>query len=242
MTTRTKVVLFTLGLFTLAALGVGFVIWPNYAESKRLNNQITNLYARMNSFARQAEKVDALAREVRQLERQIKAELKVIPESPDAELLIGKLSLPIDGRTIQDQTFTTGQAGPAVGRGVHAAGVHAAGRGVLPLAAEAPGTDIAAQALPLSVEMQAQFEAVFATLRLAETMDRLVRVTSVRVERDPQARAKEEDWVNQPLLLATIGLDAVFEPPRALTTGATAPTSRSGTDAAGGQAQETATP
>ena len=60
--------------------------------------------------------------------------------------------------------------------------------------------------------MQARCDSIFATLRLAETMDRLVRVTNVRVERDPQSRVQEEDWVDQPLLTASIGLEAVYEP------------------------------
>jgi hypothetical protein len=222
MNSRTKVLTCGLGLFATVTLAIAFVIWPNYEESKRLNTQIASLYSRMNSFARQAERVDVLARGVRALERQVNAELKLIPATPDAELLIGKLSLPIDGHTILDQTFTTGQAGSA-----------------------APGTPIAAQALPLSVEMQAEFEAIFATLRLAETMDRLVRVTSVRVERDPQARAKEEDSVNRPLLMASIGLEAVYEPPSAPVKAETTPpppSALSGKGSAQAQAQEDRTP
>jgi hypothetical protein len=55
--------------------------------------------------------------------------------------------------------------------------------------------------------MEARFDAVFALLRAAESMDRLLRVTSIKVVSD---RLQDDD---QPFTDATVVLEAVYDPP-----------------------------
>jgi hypothetical protein len=65
------------------------------------------------------------------------------------------------------------------------------------------------QALPLTVDMVARFDAVFALLRAAESQEHLVRVSSVNME------ASRDDAQAVPLVTASVRLEAVFEPLRA---------------------------
>jgi hypothetical protein len=98
--------------------------------------------------------------------------------------VIRKLSLPVDKVTVHDQTFTAGTATSAI-----------------------PGhSEVTTMAMPLTVEMQATFDSVFAMVRAAESMSRLVRVSSVRV------LCKREKDEEPPVLTASVGLEAIFEP------------------------------
>ena len=93
--------------------------------------------------------------------------------------------------------------------------------------------------MPLTVDMQATFDSVFALIRNAESMDRLVRVASVRVmcKREFTAESAESaektsrksrsafsassavnnplesDRFGSPILKASVGLEAIYEPP-----------------------------
>ena len=115
--------------------------------------------------------------------RQVREKFNVIPPAPNIAGLMRRLSLPVDGRTVLDQTFTAGSP------------IHAGG-----------GESTNEEAMPLTVDIEATFDSVFALIRRAETMDRLVRVVSVRMVADRKHDDREE-----PLLTATVGLEAIFD-------------------------------
>ena len=92
------------------------------------------------------------------------------------------MTLPVDNVTIRDQTFTAGQPKEAV-----------------------PGAYFPVKTLPLTVDMVSRFDAVFALIRAAEAQDHLVRVSSVNIA------SSGDDEQEQPLVTASIRLDAVFE-------------------------------
>jgi DNA-binding LacI/PurR family transcriptional regulator len=115
---------------------------------------------------------------------QLEEYLTMLPVSRRLDGLI-VLSLPIDARTVRDQTFTAGSPSAA-----------------------AAGEDFPELAVPLTVDMEATFDSVFALIRIAEQMDRLVRVASVRMAAD-----RTEDLEETPVLTATIGLEVIYEPP-----------------------------
>jgi hypothetical protein len=112
--------------------------------------------------------------------------LKLVPESADIAGLMRVLSLAVDGNNVRDQMFDAGDPKSAV-----------------------PGSEISTQVTPLTINMDARFDAVFALLRTAESMDRLLRVASVQVA------CNRPDDDDEPFTKATVVLEAVFDPPAA---------------------------
>jgi hypothetical protein len=110
--------------------------------------------------------------------------LKPIPESADIAGLMRVLSLAVDGSNIRDQMFDAGDPKEA-----------------------ASGSGLTALATPLTIDMEARFDAVFALLRTAESMDRLLRVSTV------QLVCKHLDEEEEPFAKATVVLEAVYNPP-----------------------------
>lgn len=174
-------------LLAVVALTVGLFIWPNYREAARIQREISDLHNRIKGLESQAQVVDQLKAEVTIAQRRIASELKSIPQSPDVASLIRSLSQDVDRVSVVDQTFTAGSQCDAM-----------------------TGEKLALQAMPLTVDMDATFESVFALIRNAESLERLVRVVSVRV------LCKRDDKTMGPSILkASVGLEAIFEPPQA---------------------------
>jgi hypothetical protein len=200
-------IILSLCVFAAVVLAAGgLLVWPTHGQTRELRHQEAALQRRLDNLHLMTAQVEQFGRELSDARRAIETELKHVPESPDVAELMRRLSLPVDGASVHDQTFTAGLSGEAV------------------------GPDLPTHVLPLTVDMQATFDAVFDVLRRAERMDRLVRVSAVRLsvnrEKPPAtsgtsaptrraggAAAALEIEGTPPLLVATIGLEAVFEPP-----------------------------
>ena len=172
------------GLLVLL-LGGALLVWPNYREARVIRQDVLELRGKISGLAGQTGKVEQLADELEAARHRVGEELKLIPETADVAGLMRKLSLPVDGRTVFDQTFTAGNPCDAV-----------------------LGEDLNERVLPLTVDMQATFDSVFALICAAERMDRLVRISSVRV-----AAERPADGPDVPTLTASVGLEVVYDPP-----------------------------
>jgi Tfp pilus assembly protein PilO len=181
--------------FTVLTLGCALLVWPARRDARETRAEIAKLEKKIESLDEAHAAVDRLSAELEESRRYAAEQLKAIPRSPDVAQLMRRLSMPVDGRHVLDQTFTAGSAHPAV------AGT---------------GEDFAEQAMPLTVDMQASFDSIFALLRLSESMDRLVRIASVRLisGRVSEQTAMRSDAPprHDDLLTASVGLEVIYEP------------------------------
>ncbi len=186
MPTNKRLVLGSLGLSALIVAGWLFIVWPVYREAGAVNERVAELRRKSQGARGRAQEIDRLTTALEAASSRVESEFKVIPVSPNVAGLMRSLSLPVDNITIRDQTFTAGQPKDA-----------------------AAGADVAVKALPLTVDMVARFDAVFALIRAAEAQEHLVRVSSVNI-----ASTRDDDQ-QVPLVTASVRLEAVFEPLRA---------------------------
>lgn len=180
------ILLSVVGPGVVLAIGVGVAVWPTYRKAQELRTEVNTLEQKVHGLDGATSQVEKLAADLGNIQKQINGNLKFIPEQADIASIIRRLSLPVDGNTVLDQTFTTGASNPAI-----------------------PGDDKATVELtPLTVDMEANFDSVFALIRAAESMDRLIRVSNIRLECN---RDKERnDYDGKPLLRASVGLEAVY--------------------------------
>ena len=171
-----------LTMISVVALGGLLLAWPSYREATDVNRQAEALRRKGDDYNQQVEVVAALTTQLEEATRRIKTGLKKIPESSDISGLMRVLSLPVDGVNIREQAFNAGAPKDAV-----------------------VGSQLSAQVCPLTVDMEARFDAVFALMRAAESMDRLLRITSVNV-------VCQRDDDEQPFARATVVLEAVYDP------------------------------
>lgn len=183
MSLNKPLVLVILGVAAVLGTGGALIIWPNYSRVARMAARIADLQYKAANSEVQTTAVKRLTDEVETARAYVRKELKTLPDSPDVAELIGVLSVPVDGRTVKDRQFTKGKPVEAVQGG--------------------PATTLA---MPLTVEMKATFSSVFRLLQMVESMDRLVRVTSVRLTTEKTAEPQPT-----PFLTATIGLEAIYE-------------------------------
>lgn len=182
MSSRKHLCVAILGLLLVVGLGGLILAWPAYREAGMLNDQMMELRRKGENYDLQAQEIARLTAKLGEVNRRVDDEFKVIPESPDIAGLMRVLSLSVDGANVVDQTFTAGDTKEAV-----------------------QGSDLPVMVTPLTVEMEARFEAVFALLRAAESMDRLLRVSSVKVV------CRRPDDEDQPFTKASVVLEAVYE-------------------------------
>ncbi len=189
-----------LAMLVVIGLGGAVLAWPSYREAGRVNAQAEVLRDKGESYSKQTAAISHLTAEYTKATARVKTELKTVPDSPDIAGLMRMLSLPVDGANVRDQTFTAGQVKEAVN-----------------------GSKVTAMVAPLTVEMDARFDSIFAMIRLAESMQRLLRVRSVNVvcERQEDTDAR--------FARATIVFEAVYEPGSL-----TAPATAAATDEGGG--------
>jgi Tfp pilus assembly protein PilO len=173
----------------LTAIGLvsGLFIWPNYRKAFAIREQITELRGKLHHYDSRAQEVSQLEAELSAFEHRITHELKAIPDTHEMAGLTQKLSQHVDRVQVMDQAFTTGTPGEAI-----------------------IGGKSSIMAMPLTVDMEAKFDSVFALLKNAESIDRLVRIVSVKVS---CKRDENETRIAQPLVKASIGLEAIFDPP-----------------------------
>lgn len=175
-----------LSVSVVLALGGLLLVWPSYREAARHNQQTLLLHHKGENYELQAQRIATLTMQLEEMTHRVDTGLKVIPDSPDIAGLMRRLSMPVDGVHVQDQTFTAGEPREAV-----------------------PGGDLPVRVQPLTVEMEARFDSIFALTRLAESMDRLLRIASISVTVDSQNRDDDRAIAN-----ASIVLEAVFDPPQ----------------------------
>lgn len=196
-----------IGLLALVSLVVGCIIWPNYRQAAAVRGQITSLYFRVASFGEQTNEVKELEAQLAEAQHRIANEFKLIPDDPDSATLIGKLSQDVDRVRVLDQTFQMGSPSDAI------IGVSDQRQ---------PSGSAAAisvpQASPLNVDMEATFDSVFALIQNAESVNRLVRVASVRVLCKRSLAPDEKDKLvlsnsrgaDPTIVKASVVLEAIF--------------------------------
>ena len=172
-------------LVAIVGLGGLLLVWPAYRDAASIDRRVHDLRRKGENYDAQAREIARLTTELDELHEVIKEDLKRIPESSDIAGLMRVLSLPVDDVHVRDQTFTAGTVKEAVA-----------------------GTELPTRVQPLTIEMHARFDAIFALIRSAESMDRLLRISAVNITCD---RRRDED---QPFATASIVLEAVFDPPR----------------------------
>ncbi len=185
MSTSRHLLIAVAGLVVIVLLGGAVLVWPSNREAGVVTEQIVRLQKKITALSIRNKQVAQLDREVQEAARRRDAQCKRIPTSPQIADLIGRLSQEVDGVTVRDQRFTAGEPYDAT-----------------------IGVESAVRAAPLTVDMVARFDSVFALIRAVETMDRLVRVALVRLHRPREA----DDTEDGPLVAATIRLEVVFEP------------------------------
>ncbi len=175
-----------LAVVIVVTVGGLLLVWPSYREAKALNHQAAVLRNKGEAYSIQIEVIDRLTADLDEMTRRVETQHKVIPESADIAGLMRVLSMPVDGVTIRDQTFTTGQPKEAV-----------------------VGGDLTAKATPLTIDMVARFDSIFALIQAAESLDRLLRVESLNIVCE-HPEGEDELFVS-----ASVSLDVIYDPPGA---------------------------
>jgi len=139
------------------------------------------LETRVEKIQRRQEEVELLREDYRLMEQEVLMQCKQVPKSPEMASIVQALSLEVEGKHVLDQTFTAGKATISEGD---------AGFGTQPLA----------------ISLQSDFDSVISVLQIVESMDRLVRVASIRMTR----HEADADIATPPLETA-IGLRAMFD-------------------------------
>ncbi len=183
MGTKQQIWFTYLGIPSIMVVGILVFAWPWYRERHEISLRLHSLQSKVSSLTDRTAELERLAREVEDA-RKVIATLRTIPDSPDIASLMRELSIPVDGWSVLDQTFASSTATDAV-----------------------PDADLSTQAMPVTVEMEASFDSLFSLVNSAESMNRLVRVASVRITSE-----ETEDRSVAPMLHATVGLEAIFEP------------------------------
>lgn len=173
------------GTFVLAVIVMFCFAWPNYREAKINEDEALRLENRINRLERRQVEVQKMRESYESLEQQVHAEYKDVPTSPDTAKIVQELSYEVDGVHVLDQSFV---AGSTLGKNTE-------------------GNKECFSVQPLAITMEADFDSIFSVIRKAESMKRLIRVSSVRIKRS------ERDADNATSTLdAAIGLHAPYEP------------------------------
>ena len=106
MPTSNRIMLGALGLFALVVVGWLLIVRPAYREAGAVHERVAELRRKAEGAVGQAREIDRLTGEFEAASKRIESEFKGIPDSPNIAELMRALSLPVDGVTIQDQTFT----------------------------------------------------------------------------------------------------------------------------------------
>lgn len=178
-------IMVAIGLFlAVLVLGGMTLVLPNAREVRDIRDRMANLQIRSEGVEQTAVMVEQLSRMMTDATRMIDSELKQIPEEPGIASMIRRLSLAIDGVTVLDQTFNVGTTAEPL-----------------------PTTHPTIRAVPVTMEMKSTFESIDAVLRSIETMDRLVRLRSIRIR-------TVEDRVNhhgEPIIETALVVESVYE-------------------------------
>jgi Tfp pilus assembly protein PilO len=170
------------GTFVLTVLFVCLFIVPNYRNGKEAALHSIELENRIEQLERRQVEVETMRQEFANLESQVQSECKIVPNSPDTAQIVKALSLEVDGQYVHDQSFTAGATSTKLN--------------------QQDGFLIQ----PLAVTLYADFDSIFSIIQNVESMNRLIRVSSLRIS------AKDiENSGEMPILEASIGLHAMYD-------------------------------
>lgn len=175
-------------------LGVRLLAIPEWRGTAERRAETADLQQRMASISDQESAEVRLTAEYERMSGEAIEAMRVVPAAPDEARVMRRLTLPIDGVTVTEQQIVAGTATDALVDGP----VHGVPEG----------------AVPITVDMRADFESVFALVRSAERMDELVRVDSVRMvlpNGDRDQTGGGDGWST--LVDATVGLSIVYQRP-----------------------------
>jgi Tfp pilus assembly protein PilO len=168
--------------FILTVLFVCFFILPNYKSSQYASKGALELEARVAQLERRQVEVEQIYADFLFMESQVVAECKLVPDSPDTAEIVRALSLEVDGHHVLDQSFTAGATSSKL--------------------QQENGFIIQ----PLAVTLHADFDAIFSVVQNVESMNRLIRISSLRISSSESDSASES-----PVLEASIGLHAMYD-------------------------------
>ena len=180
--TATREIWMLFATFVLLVLFSCFFIWPNYNGAEQATNDALELELRIKQLELRQVEVEKMHSDLEDMEKKVDLECKRVPSVPDTAEIVKHLSLEVDGQNVQDQSFTAGSTSTK------------------PL--QQNSFDIQ----PLAVTMHADFESIFSVIQSVESMNRLVRISYVRMSRK-EAEANE----TAPVLEAAIGLHAMYD-------------------------------
>ncbi len=179
--TATRELWMLFGTFVLSVLFVCFFIVPNYQSAEHASTESSLLEARIQQLELRQVEVEKMRVDFQEIKRQVKEECKLVPSSPDMSKIVQNLSLEVDGLKVLDQSFTAGST-----------------------SLKAPEFGFSVQ--PLAVTLLADFTSIYSVIQNAESMNRLVKVSSIRL-----TRKESEQDIAEPLLEASIGLHAMYD-------------------------------
>jgi hypothetical protein len=172
-----------IGTLVLAVLVVFCFAVPNYKTASVNIDEAKRLEDRINKLERRQVEVQNLRDEYDSLVFQIENEYKKVPSSPDTAQIVQALSLEVDGVHVLDQNFVAGSTNNRT------------------------TSESSFSVQPLAITMEADFDSIFSVIQQAESMGRLVRVSSVRISRSE----RKADSASA-TLEAAVGLHAPFDP------------------------------
>ena len=170
-----------LAVVLTVVLITAFFTWPNYAKASGLSAKADTLDQKIGRLEDAEADVEMRKASLERLQSEHDSICLQVPDRPDVANLMNHLSMGVDGVAVLDQTFTVRGTPDAIG-------------------------DDRFEVLPLVVELETNFSNAFDVIRRVEALDRLVRVTSVRMSRDLSAMERGELAIT-----AAVGLDVVYE-------------------------------
>lgn len=147
------------------AMVAWFGVVPLHAKAASQQAETTALLARVAQSPVPSERLTPFRAELERRSKMLSDECPkpLIAAKPDVAGVIRRLSLPIDGNRVVDQTFTAERSGPAD-----------------------LDSEIQWSATPIRIELVAKWSAIAEVLDLIETMNIPSRVTEFRLERDSE--------------------------------------------------------
>jgi Tfp pilus assembly protein PilO len=155
--------------------------WPNYSKASELSAKADALDLKIGRLGDAEQDVEHRKASLRRLQSEHDAICLHVPDHPDVANLMNHLSMGVDGVAVLDQTFTVRGTPNAIG-------------------------DDRFEVLPLVVELETNFGHAFDVIRRVEALDRLVRVTSVRMSSNQGEMERGASTIT-----AAVGLDVVYE-------------------------------
>ncbi len=184
MSSRKHLIIAILLFVAVVAVGWFVAVRPAYRTADSLERETAGFRDRASNMAVRQDEIDKLTIRRDAAQHQIDKVLKQIPPTPNVSDVSRHWAFPIDGATVLDREYTAGNDRPAL-----------------------PDFDVGFMAAPMTVNIVATFDAIFALVQVAESLPQLVRVNSVTIACD---RRKNE---GAPIGEATIALEVIYQPP-----------------------------